>query len=113
MEKTKRIFEACRKGGEEACAELGLKFIFQAPETPTAEGQISMIDALIAQRVDAILVSANDPDALVPILRRAMDRGIRVVAFDSAVAPAGRHLFLNQADMELIGRIRADAGRND
>lgn len=100
------FFEACRKGGEEACAELGLKFIFQAPETPTAEGQISMIDALIAQRVDAILVSANDPDALVPILRRAMDRGIRVVAFDSAVAPAGRHLFLNQADMELIGRIQ-------
>ena len=39
------------------------------------------------------------------MLRRAMDRGI-VVAFDSGVAPAGRHLFLNQADMELIGRIQ-------
>ena len=66
----------------------------------------SRSDALIAQRVDAILVSANDPDALVPVLKRAMDRGIKVVAFDSGVAPAGRHLFLNQADMELIGRIQ-------
>lgn len=100
------FFEACRKGGEEASAELGIKFIFQAPETPTAEGQIALIDALIAQQVDAILVSANDPDALVPVLRRAMNRGIKVVAFDSGVAPAGRHLFLNQADMELIGRIQ-------
>ncbi|MDI9450923.1 MAG: rhamnose ABC transporter substrate-binding protein [Limnochordia bacterium] len=100
------FFEACRKGGEEAAAELGINFIFQAPETPTAEGQIAIIDALIAQRVDAILISANDPDALVPVTRRAMDRGIKVVAFDSAVAPAGRHLFLNQADMELIGRIQ-------
>lgn len=100
------FFEACRKGGEEAAAELGFNFIFQAPETPTAEGQIAIIDALIAQRVDAILVSANDPDALVPVLKRAMDREIKVVAFDSGVAPAGRHLFLNQADMELIGRIQ-------
>lgn len=100
------FFEACRKGGEEATGELGLNFIFQAPATPTSEGQIELIDALIAQQVDAILVSANDPDALVPMLRRAMDRGIIVVAFDSGVAPAGRHLFLNQADMELIGRIQ-------
>lgn len=100
------FFEACRKGGEEATEELGVNFIFQAPELPTAEGQIALIDALIAQRVDAILVSANDPDALVPVLRRAMDRGIKVVAFDSGVAPEGRNLFLNQADMELIGRIQ-------
>lgn len=100
------FFEACRRGGEEASQELGLNFIFQAPETPTAEGQIALIDALVAQQVDAILVSANDPDALVPVLRRAIDRGITVVAFDSGVAPAGRNLFLNQADMELIGRIQ-------
>ncbi len=100
------FFEACRRGGEEAAAERGFNFIFQAPATPTSEGQIELIDALIAQQVDAILVSANDPDALVPVLRRAMDRGITVVAFDSGVAPAGRHLFLNQADMELIGRMQ-------
>ena len=101
------FFEACRKGAEEAVGEIGgIKFIFQAPDVPTAEGQIAMIDALIAQQVDAITVSANDPDALVPVLRKAMNRGITVVAFDSAVAPAGRHLFLNQCDMEQVGRIQ-------
>lgn len=101
------FFEACRKGGQEAVGELGnVTFIFQAPDTPTAEGQIAMIDALIAQQVDAITVSANDPDALVPVLRKALNRGIRVVAFDSAVAPAGRDLFLNQCDMEQVGRIQ-------
>jgi len=101
------FFEACRKGAVEAVAELGnVNFIFQAPDVPTAEGQIAMIDALIAQQVDAITVSANDPDALVPVLRKAMSRGIKVVAFDSAVAPAGRDLFLNQCDMEQVGRIQ-------
>lgn len=97
------FFEACRKGATEAVAEIGnAKLIFQAPDVPTAEGQIAMIDALIAQQVDAITVSSNDPDALVPVLRKAMSRGITVVAFDSAVAPAGRHLFLNQCDMEQV-----------
>ncbi|MGE5582844.1 MAG: rhamnose ABC transporter substrate-binding protein [Bacillota bacterium] len=99
------FFEACKKGGEEAVGQLGDKLIFQGPETPTAEGQIAMIDALIAQRVDAITISANDANALVPVCQKAMKRGIKVITFDSAVAPAGRDLFLNQCDMEQVGRI--------
>jgi ABC-type sugar transport system substrate-binding protein len=46
------FFEAAEKGGKEAAAELGDEFIFQGPSTPTAEGQIEIIDALIAQKVD-------------------------------------------------------------
>lgn len=100
------FFEACKKGGEEASKELGNRFIFQGPETPTAEGQIAMIDALIAQRVNAILISANDANALVPVCQKAMKRGIKVITFDSAVAPKGRDLYLNQCDMEQVGRIQ-------
>lgn len=99
------FFEACRKGGVEAAGQLGDKLIFQGPETPTAEGQIALIDALIAQRVDAITISANDADALVPVCQKAMKRGITVVTWDSAVAPAGRDIYLNQCDMEQVGRI--------
>ena len=54
------------------------------PTDPTAEGQIEVINSLIAQGVDAIAISANDPDALVPALKRAMDRGITVISWDSA-----------------------------
>ncbi len=63
--------------------------IFTGPTTPTAEGQIEVLNSLIAQRVDAIAVSANDPDALVPTLKRAMERGIKVISYDSGV-DAGR-----------------------
>lgn len=99
------FFEAAKKGCEEAAKELGDECIFQGPSTPTAEGQISIIDALIAQKVDAIAITANDPDALVPVCKKAMDAGIKVVTWDSGVAPAGRQIFVNQADMEQIGRI--------
>jgi rhamnose transport system substrate-binding protein len=97
------FFDAVNKGAQEAAQELGAEVIFTGPTTPTAEGQIEVLKSLIAQRVDAIAVSANDPDALVPQLKRAMERGIKVVSYDSAVAPAGRNLHLAPSSDELIG----------
>jgi len=99
------FFEAAKKGGQEAADEFGDTFIFQGPETPTAEGQIALIEALIAQKVDAIAITANDPDALVPVCKKALDAGIKVITFDSAVATEGRLILVNQADMEQVGRI--------
>src|SRR5688572_19999875 len=97
------FFDAVHKGGEEAARELDVELIFTGPTTPTAEGQIEVLNSLIAQRVDAIAVSANDPDALVPTLKRALDRGIKVVSYDSAVASAGRLVHLAPSSDQLIG----------
>ncbi len=99
------FFEACRDGGLEAAKELGnVELIYQGPSTPTAEGQIEIIDSLIAQKVDAIEISANDVDALVPICKKAMKAGIKVISFDSAVAKDGRILHLAPSSDEFIGR---------
>ncbi|QDA36623.1 rhamnose ABC transporter substrate-binding protein (plasmid) [Paracoccus liaowanqingii] len=98
------FFEAANKGAEEAAAELGdVEIIYTGPTDTTAEGQIEVINSLIAQRVDAIAVSANDTDALVPTLKRAMDRGITVISWDSGVAPEGRAMHLNPSSAPLIG----------
>jgi rhamnose transport system substrate-binding protein len=98
------FFDAVKKGGDEAAGELGnVDIIFTGPTTPTAEGQIEVLNALIAQRVDAIAVSANDPDALVPTLQKAMQRGIKVLSYDSAVAAAGRSVHLAPSSDPLIG----------
>jgi rhamnose transport system substrate-binding protein len=97
------FFDAVHKGAAEAATELGVEIIFTGPPTPTAEGQIDVINALIAQRVDAIAVSANDPDALVPTLQRAMQRGVKVISYDSAVDPKGRIVHLSPSSDALIG----------
>ncbi len=97
------FFDAVHKGADEAAKELDAEVIFTGPTTPTAEGQIEVLNALIAQRVDAIAVSANDPDALVPTLKKARDRGIKVISYDSAVAPAGRAAHLAPSSDQLIG----------
>lgn len=100
------FFEAAAKGAEEAAAELGnVEIIYTGPTDTTAEGQIEVINSLIAQGVDAIAISANDPDAVVPALKKAMQRGITVVSWDSGVAPEGRQVHLNPSSNPLIGNM--------
>jgi rhamnose transport system substrate-binding protein len=98
------FFDACRDGGEEAAKEAGgVELIYTGPTKTTAEEQIAVIDSLIAQKVDAIAISANDPNALVPVCKKAMERGIKVISFDSGVAPEGRIMHLNPSNNALIG----------
>ncbi|MBP6736977.1 MAG: rhamnose ABC transporter substrate-binding protein [Rhodobacteraceae bacterium] len=98
------FFEAAAKGAEEAAKELGdVEIIYTGPTDTTAEGQIEVINSLIAQKVDAIAVSANDTDALVPTLQKAMERGITVISWDSGVAKDGRMMHLNPSSSSLIG----------
>jgi len=100
------FFEAANKGAEEAAKELGgVEIIYTGPTTTTAEGQIEVINSLIAQGVDAIAISANDPDAVVPALKKAQQRGIKVISWDSGVAPEGRIMHLNPSSNELIGKM--------
>lgn len=100
------FFEAAAKGAEEAAKELGdVEIIYTGPTDTTAEGQIEVINSLIAQNVDAIAISANDTDALVPTLKKAMDRGITVISWDSGVAKEGRQMHLNPSSNPLIGNM--------
>ncbi|MBZ4673252.1 MAG: rhamnose transporter, periplasmic rhamnose-binding protein [Spirochaeta sp.] len=99
------FFDAVFKGSEEAAAELGgIKTTYMAPPQATAEGQIEIIETLIAQRVDGIAISANDADALIPVAKKAMAAGIKVISYDSGINPGGRIVDLLPSNPELIGR---------
>jgi rhamnose transport system substrate-binding protein len=97
-------FDACSKGAMEAAKEAGgFEIIYTAPAKATAEEQIAVIDSLIAQKVDGIIVSSNDANALVPVGKKAMERGIKVISFDSAIAKEGTIMHLNASSTPLIG----------
>jgi rhamnose transport system substrate-binding protein len=98
-------FDAAHAGAKEAAAQMkDVEIIYTGPTTPSAEGQIEIVNSLISQKVNAIVISANDPNALVPIAKKAMQRGIKVVSFDSGLAPEGRLMQLNPSNHELIAR---------
>ena len=98
------FFDAAHQGALEAAKELkNVEIIYTGPAKATAEGQIDIINSLIAQNVKAIVISANDPDALVPVTKKAMQRGITVISFDSAIRKDGRQMHLAPSSNSLIG----------
>jgi rhamnose transport system substrate-binding protein len=67
---------------------------------------VPFINNAASQGADALVVSANDPNALIPSLERAQQSGVKIVTYDSDVAPEGRAIFVNQADSDEIGRVQ-------
>jgi rhamnose transport system substrate-binding protein len=97
-------FTVADQGAADAVARLHGHFQRVGPSTSDASSQVAFINRLIAGKPSAIVISANDPNAVVPALERAMAMGIKVVTYDSDSAPAGRELFVNQADADELGR---------
>ena len=96
-------------GFEAGIKEQGFEPILRAPDLPTAEAQIQMIDQLVAQRVASICIVGNDYDALQPALSRAMNEGIKIYSLDSSVNPRSRLTHVNQADTRAIGETLVEA----
>lgn len=92
-----------------AIEEQGYQVIEKTPDQPTAEQQINIIQELITQGVDGIAIAANDENALQPALKQAMDQGIAVTSFDSAVNQESRQAHVNQADPKAIAVAMMDA----
>ncbi|KRV50578.1 sugar ABC transporter substrate-binding protein [Wenjunlia vitaminophila] len=92
------------KAGMAAAKEYGGDAKEVGPSDASASSQVSYINTLIQQKQDAILIAANDPNAVCGPLQQAMDQGIAVVAYDSDTAKDCRQVFINQASSEEIGR---------
>jgi len=97
------FFDAIKKGWDEAAAELGDESIFRGPEQPTPEGQIEIMEQLIAQKVDGITYVANDPQSIASVAKKAMDAGIAVVGWESGNVPGSRQLSVEPVDQKVIG----------
>jgi rhamnose transport system substrate-binding protein len=91
-------------GSLAACKDMGIEGKVVGPSDASASSQVSYINTMITQRQNAIVLAANDPNALLPYLKRATEQGIKIVTMDSDTAKEGRTIFCNQASSEMIGR---------
>lgn len=102
------FFEAAVRGFEQAAEELGFEFIHNGPADSSNEGQIQIIEGFIQQEVDAIAISANDAAGVVSVLQTAMEKGIKVVSWDSKVLAEGRNLNIDPSVAQNIGRVQVE-----
>ncbi len=73
----------------------------------SAEKQVSDIEDLISKKVDAILITATNPKALVPVVDKAMKAGIVVVDFDNLVDTQNITAHVD-VDQKEFGRVQGD-----
>jgi ribose/xylose/arabinose/galactoside ABC-type transport system permease subunit/ABC-type sugar transport system substrate-binding protein len=101
-------FIACRKGAEEAARELGIKLIWDGPTDPDPAKQNEVVDTWITRGVNVIAVAVENREGISSVLRKARDRGIKVITWDADADPSAREFFVNQATPEGIGQTLMD-----
>src|SRR6478672_9787561 len=101
-------FISCRAGAEEAAKELGVELIWDGPTGLDAARQNELVENWITRKVDAIAVAVENRGGISSVLRKARERGIRVLTWDADAEPDARDFFVNQATSEGIANTLTD-----
>ncbi len=72
------------EGMQEKAEELNIELTVHDGKNQV-EPQIKAMEDLITQKVDAIILSANNSEALNPMIQKAKDAGVRVIAANAEV----------------------------
>ena len=101
-------FVSCRSGAEDAAKELGVDLIWDGPTGLDPAKQNEVVESWITRKVDAIAVAVENAPGISTVLRKARERGIKVVTWDADAQPDARDFFINQATPEGIGYTLTD-----
>jgi rhamnose transport system substrate-binding protein len=89
-------FAATDQGAKAAAKQLNMNLIYEGPVDPEAAGQVPIITQWTQQHLNAITISADDPNAVAPALKAAMAAGVKVTGFDASPATDARSFFMEQ-----------------
>jgi simple sugar transport system substrate-binding protein len=111
-------FDRMRDGIKQFKADTGHDTWMLGPSQADAAAQVQIIESLIAQGVDAICVVPFSVEAVEPVLKKARDRGIVVVAHEASNIKNADYVleaFDNKAYgaklMEVLGKAMGGEGK--
>ncbi|MBN3803916.1 ABC transporter substrate-binding protein [Paraburkholderia sp. Ac-20336] len=81
-----QFWQAVKAGAEQSAKANNVRMTFEGPETEAmVDKQIDMLSAALAKKPQALGIAALDSKAAIPLLKRAQNDKIPVIAFDSGV----------------------------
>jgi rhamnose transport system substrate-binding protein len=102
------VFTENGKGAKEAARALGETVTYNGPTEAVAAKQVPFIDSAARQGYNAIVISANDPNAVAPALKRAQQRGLKVISYDGDVRKDARTIFVSPPKASDIGAFQVE-----
>lgn len=90
----------------ERAEELGAEVLVQSADGDE-EKQLSQIQNMLSQGVDAIVIIAVNSDSLAPVVDQAKDEGVKIIAYDRMVNNSEVDAFVS-FDNERVGEMQAE-----
>jgi D-xylose transport system substrate-binding protein len=91
---------------KDALAAGGAEYI-SSDAGSSAEQQLTDVENLISQGADALIILAQDGEAILPAVQSAVEQGIPVIAYDRLIEDPGA-LYITFDNVE-VGRMQAEA----
>jgi ribose transport system substrate-binding protein len=90
------FWQNVQKGAVAAMKDVGEGFTltFQGPASESAiADQVNMVENAVNRKVAGIVLAPSDPDALVPVVKKAWEARIPVVVIDSLLSDSGKQYY--------------------
>ncbi|RPH73544.1 MAG: sugar ABC transporter substrate-binding protein, partial [Hyphomicrobiales bacterium] len=85
---TNPFFVKMKEGAQAKAAELGVDLkAYAGKDDGDNEGQVAAVETCIADGAKGILITPSNTKAIVPVIKKARDAGILVIALDTPLDP--------------------------
>jgi rhamnose transport system permease protein len=101
-------FVSCHQGAEQAAKELNIDLLWDGPTDFDPARQNEIVEAWITRGVDVIAVSVANQPGISTVLRKAREKGIKVITWDADAEKDARDFLINQATPQGIGNTLTD-----
>ena len=92
-------------GASAAAKAAGVDFSFQGPGEWSVEKQTTIVNAIVASKPDAIMISIADPKAMIIPLKAAKDAGVKVITIDGDLSDTSIAITNIQSDNVVGGQL--------
>lgn len=102
------VWLAAKDGFDAAAEDLGFRGDWVGPANIDVDEMIKQIEIAIAEKADGIITQGLNPEAMVPVLKKADEEGIPVVVVNSDIPDAPRLAYIG-TDPVNLGTVGAEA----
>jgi ABC-type sugar transport system substrate-binding protein len=102
------VWLVAKEGFEAAAKDYNFRGDWVGPSVIDADEMIKQIEVAIAEKADGVITQGINPEAMVPVLKKADAEGVPVVVVNSDIPDAPRLAYLGTEPMNL-GTLGAEA----